>query len=44
MLTPKAPTWFFLNDVVANLEQDAMHDIKIEWWGYDKEGQFNTAR
>jgi hypothetical protein len=27
---PKAPTWFFLNDVVANLEWNAMHDIKNE--------------
>jgi hypothetical protein len=38
MLTPKAPTWIFLIDVVSNLERNAMHDIKIERRGYDKEG------
>jgi hypothetical protein len=28
MLTPKAPTWLFLNNVVANLERIAMHKFK----------------
>jgi hypothetical protein len=30
MLTPKAPTWIFLIDVVSNLERNAMYDIEIE--------------
>jgi hypothetical protein len=32
------PTWLSSNDVVANLERNAMHDIKIERWDYDMEG------
>jgi hypothetical protein len=36
---PKALTWLLSIDVVANLEQNAMHDIKNEWWSYDKEGK-----
>jgi hypothetical protein len=26
-----------------NKTQNAMHDIKNEQWGYDKEGEHNTA-
>jgi hypothetical protein len=38
MLTPKVLTWLLSIDVVANLERNAMHNIKIERRGYDKEG------
>jgi hypothetical protein len=31
-------TWLLSIDIVANLERNAMHDIKIERWGYHKEG------
>jgi hypothetical protein len=38
MLTPKALSWLILLDVVANVERNAMHNIKIEWQRYAKEG------
>jgi hypothetical protein len=38
MLIYKAPTWLLSIDIIANLEQNAMHDIKIERLSYDKEG------
>jgi hypothetical protein len=34
----KLLTWLLLLNVVANLEWNAMHDVKIKRWGYDKEG------
>jgi hypothetical protein len=38
MLIYKAPTWLLSIDIITNLEQNAMHDIKIEHLSYDKEG------
>jgi hypothetical protein len=40
----KLLTWLLLLDIIANLERNAMHDIKNEWWSYDKEGKFDMAR
>jgi hypothetical protein len=31
-------TWLFLIHVITNLEQNVMHNIKIEQQGYDKDG------
>jgi hypothetical protein len=35
---PKAPTWLLSIDVVTNLEQNAMRDIKTKRQGYNREG------
>jgi hypothetical protein len=38
IVNPQAPSWLFLIHVVTDPERNAMHDIKIERWGYNKEG------